>query len=159
MSASASAETVVVSTVVAVDPGAAFAIFTDDIDLWWRQGARFRAPGDDVLRFEPGPEGRLVAEASGGAVREIGRVLAWEPEVGRLVFEFRAANFAAHEITEVEVRFEGVVDGTRVTLEHRGLEALRGDHPARHGLEGTALVALYGTWWGEMLVELRRMSG
>ena len=155
MNAPRDAENVVVSTVVAVAPGEAFAIFTEDVDLWWRRGPRYRAPGDDRLRFEPGPTGRLVAESSSGEMREIGEVVVWEPDAGRLVFRFRAPNFAPNEETEVDVRFEPVVDGTRVTLEHRGLGALRPDHPARHGLEGTALVALYGTWWGDMLVELR----
>ncbi len=155
MNAVRGAETVVVSTVVAVEPDMAFEIFTEDVDAWWKRGVRYRAPGDDVMRFEPGPSGRLIAEASNGDVREIGKVVEWAPAEGRLVFRFRGTNFAPDEETEVAVHFEPVTEGTRVTLEHRGLDALRRDHPARHGLEGTALVALYGTWWGDMLVELR----
>jgi len=148
-------EHVVVSTVVAVAPREAFEIFTRDVDAWWRRGPRFRAPGDDVMRFEPGPSGRLVAESKAGETREIGRVLEWAPEAGRLIFEFRAVNFGPGEATEVELRFEPTDAGTRVTLEHRGLDALRPDHPARHGLEGTALVALYGAWWADLLIEVR----
>lgn len=158
MSAAAPSETVVVSTVVAVDPASAFAIFTEDVDLWWKRGPRFRATGDATMRFEPGPAGRLVAEDRDGRVREIGRVLVWKPEAGRLSFEFRAVSFDVDEVTEVALSFDAVEGGTRVTLEHRGLEVLRPDHPARHGLEGAALVALYGGWWGDQLVELRRLG-
>ena len=152
------ADTVIVSTVIAIDPEQAFAIFTEDVDMWWKRGARYRSPGDDAIRFEPGPGGRLVARDNDGGTREIGKVLAWEPDAGRLVFEFRATNFAPGETTEVEVRFEAAGDGTRVTLEHRGLEALRPDHPAKHGLAGTALVALYGAWWADMLVAMRQRA-
>jgi hypothetical protein len=44
-----------VTTVLDVDPQAAFRIFTEDVDAWWGRGPRFRwAPGrEGTLRFEP----------------------------------------------------------------------------------------------------------
>src|SRR5690606_39228748 len=52
-------ELVRVTTIVPVDPALAFALFTDEVDAWWRRGPRYRF-GDGALRFEPPPRGRLV---------------------------------------------------------------------------------------------------
>jgi mannose-6-phosphate isomerase-like protein (cupin superfamily) len=119
---------VVTATVeVAVNPARAFAIFTEEIGQWWRPGPinwndSHRAIG---IRFESWVGGRLleVYDAATGEGFECGRVVVWEPGV-RLVFLYRDAG---HEIddTEVEVRFEPIEGGTRVTLEHRGWEKLR----------------------------------
>jgi uncharacterized protein YndB with AHSA1/START domain len=145
-----------VTTTVAVDPATAFAVFTDEIDLWWRRGPRyrFRAGQAGRLVFEPGAGGRLVERDEAGGEYEVGRVRVWEPS-RRLVFGWRGIDFAPGEETEVEVRFERVAAGTRVTLEHRGWDALRADHPARHGLAGTALASRVGLWWGDQLNALR----
>lgn len=53
----------------------------------------------------------------------MGRVRVWEPGA-RLVFEYRSAFLPPEPLTEVEVRFEPIESGTRVTLEHRGFEQL-----------------------------------
>lgn len=145
-----------VTTFVAVDPGLAFEVFTEETDLWWRRGQRYRfgEGRDGNLRFEGGAGGRLVEDFGNGARFEVGRVLVWEPGA-RLVFEWRGRNFAPGEITEVEVCFEPASGGTRVTLEHRGWDALRPDHPARHGLGGTAFTAMIGLWWGDLATSLR----
>jgi len=58
----------------------------------------------------------------------------------------------------VEVRFQAVDGGTRVTLEHRGWGALRADHPVRHGLEGEAFGSMIGLWWAELLQSLGRRA-
>lgn len=147
-------DAVVVTTMVAVDPDSAFEVFTAEIDSWWRRDSRYRFSGEQRMRFEPGEGGRLLAERESGDPREIGRVLVWKPP-DRLVFEWRARSFASDERTEVEVRFEVAEGGTRVTLEHRGLEALAPDHPARHGLSGEAFRSMFGLWWGDLLVSLR----
>jgi hypothetical protein len=60
----------------------------------------------------------------------MGRVTVWEP-AKRLAFVYRSVHLPGGLQTEVEVRFEPVGDGTRVTLEHRGLEALPADEYAR----------------------------
>ena len=78
------------------------------------------------MRFE---DGRFIEAYEGGETFEHGRVIAWNPP-GRLVFEMRGRNFHPGETTEVEVRFETVERGTRVTVEHRGWDGLPGDHPA-----------------------------
>ena len=51
-----------VTTTVGAEPAVAFQLFTEETDLWWRRGVRYRgAPGDGgEIRFEPGEQGRLV---------------------------------------------------------------------------------------------------
>ena len=159
-----SPETARVTTFVAVAPEDAFEIFTEEIDRWWRRGPRFRMASGSAteqaseLCFESDAGGRRLVERLPDAVREIGRVLAWEPGQ-RLVFEWRASNFAEGERTEVEVCFEAAGHGTRVTLEHRGWETIRSDHPVRHGDQGRAFGAMRGRHWGELMTAYRLYAG
>jgi uncharacterized protein YndB with AHSA1/START domain len=151
-----------VTVTVAVAPAEAFRIFTQDVNLWWRRGRRFRnAPGmAGVICIEPGLGGRLFESfdtPAGECVVEIGRTLVWEPP-HRLVLQWRAANFAPHEQTEVEVQFHpsaGTTPGTQITLVHRGWAAIRPDHPVRHAQAVPAFIRMMGLWWGEQLGLLR----
>lgn len=144
-----------VITYVEVSPLDAFEVFTDEVDLWWRRGPRFRGGGaDSELCFERDATGMRLVERGRDGVFEIGRVLAWEPGK-RLLLEYRLRNFAADECTEVEVSFEARGEGTRVTLEHRGWERLRRDHPARHGLEGEAFSSMIGMHWRDLVSAFR----
>jgi uncharacterized protein YndB with AHSA1/START domain len=148
-----------VTTHVAVDPADAFEVFTEETDLWWRRGPRYRFGGKQTgtLRFEPGVGGRLIEVFDGGDTRahEVGKILVWEP-ARRLVFEWRNRNFAPGEKTEVEVVFEPTDGGTRVTVEHRGWSAVREDHPSRHGLgSGDAFTSMIGYWWGDLVTGFR----
>jgi uncharacterized protein YndB with AHSA1/START domain len=153
---SAPAEKARVTAFVAVGPAEAFHVFTEETDLWWRKGPRHRLRGDrsGVVSFEGGAAGRLVERFDDGEAFEVGKVLAWEPGA-RLVFEWRAWGLSPGESTEVEVRFEPAPGGTRVTLEHRGWEAVRPDHPARRGLDGEAFTSMLGLYWGELATSLR----
>jgi uncharacterized protein YndB with AHSA1/START domain len=145
---------VTVSTRVAAAPAEAFALFTGEIGAWWAGGAVNGARWNGVLRFEPGVGGRLLKEA-GDRTFEIGRVRCWEPPA-RFVFECREAGDPTGPCTEVEVRFAPAAGGTRVTLEHRGFQALPPDHPARGGLGNEALMRLWGHCWTERLELARR---
>ena len=53
-------------------------------------------------------------------------------------------------MTEVEVCFEALGQGTKVTAEHRGWASLRPEHPARAGLTGPAFGRQLGLWWGAL---------
>jgi uncharacterized protein YndB with AHSA1/START domain len=148
-----------VSVLVEIEPAAAFRIFTEEIDAWWRRGMKYRIAGNrrGVVHLEAGVGGRLFESfesKSGTRVIETGRVTVWEPPA-RLVFEWRAANFAPTESTEVEVRFDPSTSGTLVTVTHRGWSRIRADHPARHGLEVAAFIRSTGLWWGELMTSLR----
>lgn len=148
-----------VTVTVAADPATAFAIFTEETDLWWRRGPKFRMAGRNpgTLLFEAGAGGRLMEQfetPSGPKIVVMGRIIAWEPPQ-RLVFEWRAANFAPDESTEVEVLFEAAGEKTRVTVNHRGWAKLRADHPVRHGADGPGTVRQIGLWWGDLLTAFR----
>jgi hypothetical protein len=150
-----------ISVTVALPPPLAFEIFTDEIDRWWRRGIKFRHAGArrGFLRIEPEVGGRLFESIDGDDgphVVEVGRVSVWEPP-RRLGFTWRNANFAAHEHTDVDVEFVPAVSGTLVTVTHRGLSALRPDHPVRHGLQGTDFSRMIGLWWGEQMSSLRQV--
>jgi uncharacterized protein YndB with AHSA1/START domain len=147
-----------VSVSVAVAQRDAFDVFTQEIDLWWRRGPRFRfgrRPG--MLSFEQHLGGRLFETFPlevGTHVQEVGRITVWEPPA-RLVFTWRNVNFADDESTEVEVTFAPTESGTLVTVQHRGWGALRADHPARHGLQGAPFSRMIGLWWGDLMSGLR----
>ena len=146
-------------TTVPLGPDEAFALFTDEIDTWWRRGPRFRVAVDGregALRFEPGVGGRLLESYDLAETPdfEIGRILVWEPGK-RLVFHMGGRDFASDEWTEVEVRFERIETGTRVTVEHYGFDALGSDHGVWHGQGREAFVGSMGLWWGDLLVAMR----
>ncbi|WP_433166567.1 VOC family protein [Kribbella sp. CA-247076] len=104
-SASASVE-------VATDPGTAFRIFTEEIDLWWVRGpinfwdsARVTA-----MQIEPGVGGRILeVYTPPDDVLELGTITDWEP--GELL-----AYRSSVDDTETRVSFEELDGGTRVTV-------------------------------------------
>ncbi len=130
---------VTVSIEVAVDPATAFEVFTEEIDMWYRRGPHsWRYPDRAVgVRFEPGVGGRLIEvhDAQTGEGFTFGEILLWEPGV-RLVFADLVSSAPPDPLTEVEVRFEAAGDGTRVTLEHRGLDILPPDAAAQKRMYG-----------------------
>lgn len=140
-----------VSIEVAIDPDTAFQLFTQEVDLWWRRGPVFRASKMATLRFEPYQGGRfLEIHDSNGNVREIGKILLWEPPE-RFIFEWRGINFAENERTEVEVCFEANNNGTLVKLIHRGWSTLAVDHPVRHGNNTEQFISSMSQWWALLL--------
>ena len=102
------------------------------IDLRLRPPAAFDNLMDELsmrlsrlgMRFEPGPGGKVTD----GAI-EVGRVVSWLRNE-RIVLEWRPANWPPFETSKMELRFEALEDGTRVTLEHDGLSNLLGDELA-----------------------------
>lgn len=139
----------VVRTVdVDVDPATAFEVFTEEINDWYRPGAySWNDPDRAVgIRFEPGVGGRLmeIHDRATGEGYEMGRITVWEPG-SRLVFAYRNVYLPPEPTTEVEVRFEATATGTRVTLEHRGLDRMPPD--------------VYRTWEARAWIELMRWFG
>lgn len=146
---------------VRLPPARAFALFTEDIDRWWRRGPAWRMGAASVVLIEPFVGGRLfeqVDEPAGPRVYVTGEVLAYEPP-DRLLLRWRAVNFQPDEQTEVEVRFEARPSGTWVSVEHRGWASLPADHPVRHGAPVPVFVARMGRWWADLLVSLGARAG
>ena len=155
---------------VAVGVDEAFRIFTQEINLWWRRGPRFRnarGPASDqgIICLEPRVDGRVFESYFLNGVEtvvEMGRVTEWRPPE-RLVFRWRASNFAPDERTEVEVHFTSVAASdaasptakTQVVVTHRGWVDIRGDHPVRHGLAQVEFIRMMGMWWGDQMISLR----
>lgn len=141
---------VVVSVRVKASPAEAFEVFTQDIAAWWRPNGLFELTprGDGVLRFDD--QARLVTTLSSGKEFEIGRVTAWRPGE-RLSFSWRQASFTPDQTTYVEVRFEAVGEETRVTVEHRGWDAIPQEHTARHGLPLSATQLRLAEHWRSLL--------
>ena len=133
-------DSVTVTTVVRTDPADAFRLFTEEVDSWWKRGARYRLHGG-TLRLD---EGRLLE-----GDETMGYVTAWEPGV-RLGLDLITWPFQAGEATHVEVRFEAIGDGTRVTVEHRGWMREKGAKEFR---------TVVGLWWGAVLPGLARAAG
>src|SRR5258708_32421993 len=83
MGAAVPGDQVKVSVSVAVEPSVAFRVFTEEIDLWWRRGLRFRVAGKNrgIIHLEPRVGGRLFESFetnAGTRVFETGKVTAWE---------------------------------------------------------------------------------
>jgi len=154
--------TATVAVRVPVPPEVAFAVFTQELDRWWRRGPKYRHAGhaEGTIRLEPWVGGRVFETwRDGAATREftLGTVREFVPG-GRLRFTWRNATFAPLEDTEVEVVFATAGDGTLVTVRHRGFAALRKDHPSRHGLDDVAFARSLGLWWGDQLGSLREFA-
>ena len=131
--------------VVDAPPDEAFALFTDEIGLWWRRDTPYwndRERGLSV-RIEPYVGGRFVEvqDFETGEGFEVGRVTAWEPG-RRLALTWTQVGWPEGATTDVEVTFAAAGDGTRVRLEHRGFERVP---------EAQAFIAGYDSGWKELL--------
>jgi uncharacterized protein YndB with AHSA1/START domain len=146
---------VIVSLRIAAPPIRVFDAFTGEIGQWWVQSPLFwlTPGGDGTLRFEPGEGGRLVTTLADGTEFEIGRITVWQPGE-RLALTWRQATFSAGQSTELDVRFEAVGDGTRVTVQHRGWDTIPQDHVARHGFDLLLLQRRLVDHWRALLASL-----
>lgn len=146
---------VIVSVRVGAPPLRAFKVFTEEIGEWWTSNPLFQLTpdGDGYLRFEPRKGGRLIAILENGNEFEVGRITVWQPGE-RLALTWRQATFAPDQTTELEVRFEAIRDETRVTVEHRGWNAIPEDHAARHGIDLMLFQRRLADHWNALLVSL-----
>jgi uncharacterized protein YndB with AHSA1/START domain len=111
------------SVTVGVPPERAFAIFTEEIGMWWPLGEGYAFAGDrwQDMVIEGREGGRVYERASDGEVFHIGSVTVFDPPE-RIVFTWGEATQEWAAPTEVEVRFTEEDGGTRVDLEHRAFE-------------------------------------
>jgi uncharacterized protein YndB with AHSA1/START domain len=146
---------VLVALRVAAPVARTFTAFTGEIGEWWCPNGLFRFTdrAGGRLAFEPDPPERLVEIGTDGERFEIGSVTVWDPP-RRLVFGWRQAGFPADRSTEVSVRFDAVGNGTRVTVEHFGWDAIPQDHAARHGFPLSSFQQRLAEWWQALLRSL-----
>ncbi len=126
-------------------PERAFAVFADEIDRWWPR--EYSIGEEPLARIVIAPTRWLeVGERGGECVW--GGVLAHEPG-RRLVLEWRIGGDWQLDSarSEIEVTFTAADGGTRVTLEHRGLERHTAADALRESIDGDggwdALLAAY----------------
>ncbi|CAN5325776.1 SRPBCC domain-containing protein [soil metagenome] len=137
-----------------------FEAFAFRLGDWWRPHPLFattpKAPGTMAL-VDPGPQGRLIETLAGGQTFEVGRVAIWQPP-HRLAFSFRPATLGPDQATEVDVSFEPIGDGVRVTLTHRGWARVPQGHVARHGFSELLLMTRLSEWWTRQLARYKGLS-
>lgn len=155
-----SGSAVIVSVRVSTDPKRAFDVFTSDIGLWWKPSSLFRLTdiGDGRLEFLSGEGGSLISHLPDGRQFQVGRIIVWEPG-HLLVFEWKPESFAPDHMTEVHVRFEAIKHETRVTVEHRGWDAIPTDHAARHGFPLMLFQHRAAEHWHKSLMQLSTEIG
>jgi uncharacterized protein YndB with AHSA1/START domain len=119
--------------VVEVGQAKAFELFTADMTSWWPSAHHIGSAPIQQIVIEPRSGGRWYTRHEDGSESDTGSVAAWEPP-GRLVLTWQiGADWAYHAdlVTTVELRFEAEGDDrTRVSLEHRDLEAFGADAAA-----------------------------
>ncbi|HEX6420016.1 MAG TPA: VOC family protein [Acidimicrobiales bacterium] len=121
---------------VAVDPGTAFKVFTEEMDLWHvRSPISFYDSARAVaIRCEPAVGGRIVEVYEDGEF-EIARITVWEPGK-RLSWQ------DSHDDVEVDIWFEPTHAGTNVRVAARVPEG---------GIDrgGTSIVRVGPEWFGK----------
>lgn len=108
------------STIVRSDVQHTFDVFVRTMGVWWPR--QFSAGQDRVrnITVEPRPEGRVYETWDDGTSADWGKLLAFEPPK-----RFLMTWTGTPAETEVELTFSPLGPSlTRVTLEHRGWEAL-----------------------------------
>ena len=112
------------SVQVKVAPAQAFELFTARMGDWWPKGKTIGKRSHVAITVEPMPGGKWAERDDDGAEMQWGKVLAWEPP-SRLLLAWQLNSefvFDPDLVTEVELTFAPIEDGTLVSLEHRHLE-------------------------------------
>lgn len=95
----------------------AFAVWTEQVGLWWPPGHSLTGEANARMAFEGAIGGRLVETAPSGKQATWGRILAWEPP-HRLAYSF-FAGAPAGTASAVEIQFESLGDSTtRILVNH-----------------------------------------
>ncbi|CAN5618397.1 hypothetical protein BH09MYX1_BH09MYX1_13910 [soil metagenome] len=99
-------------------PARAFQLFTELAGEWWPEDRRHTKDRASAIVLDPITRGgRFYERAADGTEIELGKVRVWEPPT-RLLLDWYPGTGPTLP-TEVEVRFDAVIEGTRVTVLHR----------------------------------------
>ena len=116
--------------VVPVSAERAFTVFTAGMTSWWPSDHHIGSAPIEEIVIEPHEGGRWFTRHTDGSETSTGHVVAWEPGARFAVTWQIGADWRYHAdlVTTIEVRFVAEApDRTRVTLEHRDLEAFGQD--------------------------------
>jgi uncharacterized protein YndB with AHSA1/START domain len=102
------------SVVLACDPARAFVLFTEHAGTWWPEDRRHTDDAASTIRIES--SGRFFERASDGTEVDLGVVRQFEP-ARRLLLDWYPGTGSEHP-TQVEIRFDPVDGGTRVSVSH-----------------------------------------
>jgi uncharacterized protein YndB with AHSA1/START domain len=139
------AETVIRRSVTVNAPvQRAFRVFTEELGSWWPFEGHSVSEGEaETAVFEGRVGGRLFERSRDGRELLWGTILAWEPPY-RFVLTWHPGR-GEDTAQELEVRFLGEDNRTRVELEHRGWEKLGDAMPK--------VVRSYEAGWDRVLGE------
>ena len=116
------------SVIVDADIERAFAVFTEQMTVWWPPEHHINAAPMAAAILEPRVGGRWYELGNDGSECEWGVVLAWDPPhhvavSWHLDGDFQRFDPDMAHTSRVDVRFRAESDGTtRVELEHSGLD-------------------------------------
>ncbi len=102
------------SVMLRCDPQRAFSLFTENAGKWWPADRRHTDDDASTIRMES--SGRFFERAGDGTEVELGVVRVFEP-ARRLVIDWYPGT-GPERATRVDVLFEAVDQGTRVTVNH-----------------------------------------
>lgn len=140
-------------------PEEAFQVFTDQVDHWWKREPRYRflARRTGPMKFEEA-DGKIrlcqIYERRPDIRADIATADIWQPGK-RLRLNWRWPEAPDAPVTHVDIRFSPAGDGTRITLDHLGLEALPANHPARNGLNDNRFKPVMAHFWRALLISFR----
>lgn len=136
----------VAEVVVEAGPDDAFAIFTEEIGIWWRRDTPYWNDAERGLsvRIEPFVGGRFleIYDLEAGTAYEVGRVTAWDPG-RRFAMTWTQVGWPEGVSTDIEITFEPRGERTLVRLEQTGFE--------RVGPEAAQFRDGYSMGWKEVL--------
>ena len=126
---------------VTCPPERAFSLWAEHTSRWWPHGHSVSADPGLTVTFEPRAGGRIFERTPAGEEHDWGEVVAWEPP-RRLVYLWHL-RFDRSDATEVEVSFTPAMDGTEVTIVHRGWERLGAERRERNRLGWEGVLPRY----------------
>lgn len=107
---------------VPLTPAEAFAVFTEDMDVWWPKETFSVSGAKAKVTFPSRKDGEIIETGEDGAVTVWGKLIAYDP--GQyLAFTWHPGR-SAEEATVVTVTFTQTTEGTRCDLTHGGFDIL-----------------------------------
>lgn len=105
---------IVKSVILECDPERAFTLFTEQAGLWWPPARRHSKDANSTIRMEA--TGRFYERSRDGTEVALGVVRQFEP-ARRLLLDWYPGTGPDFP-TQVEITFEAVDGGTKVTVRH-----------------------------------------